>query len=124
MENQNIADYMKEYESFADNFRKTEVSAEEIGELIMKMAVYYARYNVRLSDAIRAFSMKKAEFQKQTDPTSGKAMSTSKSEILADATPEASVYELARIHVQNIQEYINSLKSLQRGVQFEYASNT
>lgn len=124
MENQNIADYMQEYEAFSDNFRKTEVSAEEIGELIMKMAVYYARYNVRLSDAIRAFSMKKAEFQNQTDPTSGKSMSTSKSEVLADATPEASVYELARIHVQNIQEYINSLKSLQRGVQFEYASNT
>jgi glycyl-tRNA synthetase alpha subunit len=124
MENENIADYMQEYETFANNFRKTEVSAEEIGELIMKMSVHYARYNVRLSDAIRAFSFKKAEFQNQTDPTSGKAMSTSKSEVLADATPEASVYELARIHVQNIQEYINSLKSLQRGVQFEYASNT
>lgn len=124
MENENITDYMQEYEEFANNFRKTEVSAEEIGELIMKMAGYYARYNVRLSDAIRAFSLKKAEFQSQTDPASGKAMSTAKSEILAGATPEASTYELARIHVQNIQEYINSLKSLQRGVQFEYASTT
>jgi hypothetical protein len=122
METQNIADYMNDYETFVKNFRKTEVSGEETGELIMQMAGYFARYNVRLSDALRAFSLKKAEFQNQTDPTSGKAMSTSKAEILADATPEAAVYELARVHVQNLEQYINSLKSLQKGIIIEYSN--
>lgn len=123
METENTPDYIQDYETFVRNFRKTEVSGEEVGELIMQMAGYFARYNVRLSDALRAFSLRKAEFQNQTDPTSGKAMSTSKAEILADATPEATAYGLARIQVQNIQEYINALKALQKGVLQEYANS-
>jgi len=122
METENTPDYIQDYETFVKNFRKTEVSGEEVGELIMRMAGYFARYNVRLSDSLRAFSLRKAEFQNQTDPTSGKSMSTSKAEILADATPEAAAYGLARIHVQNLEQYINALKALQKGVIIEYSN--
>jgi len=116
-------DYMIDYESFSNNFRKTEVSGEECGEMVMKMAGYYSRYNVRMGDALRAFSTVKADFQNQIDQTSGKSMSTSKAEILADATEQAATYEMARIHVNNIQEYINALKSLQKGVLNEYSNS-
>ncbi len=112
---------MLEYESFASNFRKTEVSGEEVGELIMKMAGHFARYNVRMGDALRAFSAVKSSFQSQVDTSTGKTMSSAKAELLADATPEANVYEMARIHVNNIEQYINSLKSLQKGVLNEYS---
>jgi len=115
-------DYLQKYEDFMNKFRLTECSGEEVGELIMQMAGYFARYNVRLSDALRAFSLRKAEFQNQTDPTSGKAMSTSKAEVLADATPEAAAYELARVQVQNLEQYINALKALQKGVIIEYSN--
>jgi len=116
-------DYMIDYESFMSNFRKTEVSGEEVGEMVMKQAGYFARYNVRLGDAIRAFSAVKADLQNQVDTTTGKPMSSAKVEMLADATKEGADYEMARIHVQNIQEYINALKALQKGVLFEYSQS-
>jgi hypothetical protein len=114
-------DYMKEYEEFIANFRKTEVSGEEVGELIMKMAGHFARYNVRYGDALRAFSAVKSSFQSQIDVSSGKTMSSAKAELLADATPEANTYEMARIHINNIEQYINALKALQRGTLNEYS---
>ena len=114
-------DYMLDYEKFSSNFRKTEVSGEEVGELIMRMAGYYGRYNVRLSDALRNFAIVKADFQNQVDVTTGKAMSSAKAETLAEARPESAAYEIARIHVSNIEQYMNALKALQRGVLNEYA---
>lgn len=112
---------MIDYEAFSNNFRKTEVSGEEVGEMVMRMAGYFARYNVRLGDAIRAYSAIKSDFQNQVDTTTGKAMSTAKAETLAASTVEAANYEMARIHVQNIEQYINALKSLQKGVLNEYS---
>jgi len=114
-------DYTIEYNKFEQNFRLTEVTGEEVGKLIMHMASYFARYNVRLGNALRAFSIIKAGFQNQVDETTGKSMSSAKAETLASATQEAQAYEMARIHIQNIEQYINALKSLQKGVLQEYA---
>lgn len=114
-------DYMIDYKAFQDNFKKTEVSGEEVGEFIMKMTGYFIRYNVRYGDALRAFSGIKAGFQSQIDVSSGKTMSSAKAEVMADATPEADKYEMARIHITNLEQIINSMKSLQRGVQNEYS---
>lgn len=116
-------DYQIEYETFMNNFKKTEVSGEEVGEVVMRMAHYFARYNVRMNDALRAYSLVRAELQNQVDVATGKAMSSSKAETLADATPEAATYQLARAHIQNIEQYINALKALQRGVLFEYSNS-
>lgn len=117
-------DYMLEYEAFQNSFKKTEISGEEVGELIMRLANYYARYNMRMGAALRIFSEKKAFHQNSVDEMTGKAMSSSKAEVLADATPEATSYEIARIHVQNIEQFINSLKALQKGILNEYAHST
>ncbi|MCR4261036.1 MAG: hypothetical protein NUV96_01725 [Candidatus Colwellbacteria bacterium] len=114
-------DYMIDYDTFASNFRKTEVSGEEVGEMIMRLAGYFARYNVRMGDALRAFSRIKADFQSQIDTATGKTMSSAKAEMLADATDEAATYEIARIHIQNLEQYINGLKALQKGVLQEYS---
>ena len=114
-------DYTDEYDKFQSNFKKTEVSGEEVGEIIMRMAGYFARYNVRLSDALREYTLVKAEFQNQIDTATGKAMSSAKAETLSAATKEGAAYELARVHVQNIEQYINALKALQKGVIIEYS---
>ena len=115
-------DYINDFEAFQSNFKRTEVSGEEIGEIIMKMAGYFARYNMKMGQALRVFSGVKAKFQNSIDEVTGKSMTSSKAEVLADATEEANTYEMSRIHVNNIQEYINSLKSLQRGIINEYAN--
>lgn len=112
---------MIDYKAFQDSFKKTEVSGEEVGELIMRMAGYFSRYNVRMGEALRAFSGVKADLQNQVDQATGKTMSSAKAETLADATPEAATYEMSRIHVTNIEQMINALKALQRGVLNEYS---
>ena len=115
-------DYLIEYQGFQDKFRLTQVSGEEVGELIMHLANYFARYNVRMGDALRAFSAIKAGFQNQVDEATGKTMSSAKAETLADATPEANTYEMSRIHVVNIEQMLNAMKALQRGVLTEYSN--
>lgn len=115
-------DYMVDYEKFMNDFKKTEVSGEEVGEMVMRMAGYFARYNVRLSDALHIYVIVKARFQNQLDGS--KPMSTAKAEILAEATSEAALYELNKIHVQNIEQYLNALKSLQKGVLAEFSYST
>ena len=112
-------DYMADYEAFQKEFKLTETSPDKVGELIMKMAGHYARYNIRFSMKLRNFSLVKAKLINSADDN-GKAMTASKAEMLADATDEAKDFELARIHLQNIQEYINSLKSLQKPLMIEY----
>ena len=114
-------DYMLDYEAFSNNFKKTEVSGEEVGEMVMRMAGHFARYNMKMGDALKSFSKIKADFQGQVDHNTGKAMSSSKAEILADATPEAAEFEMSRIHVTNLEQYINALKALQKGVLTEYS---
>lgn len=117
-----VPEYIEQYVEFEENFKKTEVSAEEVGELIMRMTTHYIRYNVKFGEALRKFSEVKAEYQTQLDPQTSKPMSTAKAETLAEATPEAAEYQMTKIHVTNIQEIINSMKSLQRAISNEYAN--
>lgn len=116
-------DYLTEYEEFMNRFKLTEVSGEEVGVLVMRMAHYFAKYNVRYANALRAFRIRAQEISNTTDATTGKAITAAKAEVAADSTEEAAAYELARVHVQNIEQAINALKALQRGVLQEYANS-
>lgn len=114
-------DYMVEYNTFSSNYRLTEISGEEIGMLIMKMVAHYAKYNMKLKDALRDYSIVLRDFQTQIDPATGKAMSSTKAESLAAATEVAARYSEMKIHISNIEQYINGLKALQKGVLQEYS---
>ena len=114
-------EYIAEYESFMKGFNLTEIGAEEIGALIAKMSMFYSRYNLKMGDALRKYSRVKADFQTQVDEANGKPMSSAKAETLSAATDESASYELARIHLANIEQNINALKALQKGVLLEYA---
>ena len=113
-------DYLVEYEKFQVEFKKTETSPDQVGEMIMRMAGYYARYNLRYADTLHAFSRVMEGLINSPDTQTAKAMTASKAEMLGNATPECAAFQLARIHVANIQEYINSLKSLQKSLMVEY----
>lgn len=116
-----VEPYAQEYDQFMQTFKKTQVSGEEVGELIMRLGHYYARFNIRMVQALNEFSGVQAVYMNGTDEATGKPMTASKAEVLADATPEAYAYEMARVHVQNIEQMLNALKSLQKGVLGEYA---
>lgn len=116
-----MPDYMEEYNTFVSNYKLTEVSAEEIGHLIIKMTSYYGKYNMKLKGALRDYSIVMRDFQTQVDPSTGKGISSAKAEVMAAATEVAANYEGARIDIGNIEQYINGMKALQKGVLSEYA---
>lgn len=117
-------DYMTEFHQFQGDFKRGQTSPDEVGELIMRMAGHYAKYNIEYAGKLQTFSAVMAELINSVDIQSGKGMTASKAEILGDATTESAAFQIAKIHVNNIQEYINSLKSLQKSLMVEYHQMT
>lgn len=112
-------DYAEEYHNFVTEYKLTEVSPEEVGAMIIRMGNYYIAYNLRFAAAIKVFSQVRQAIMSQADPLTGKAITASKADAEADATPEADVYHHMKIHVDNLNQTIQALKSLQRAVQQE-----
>lgn len=113
--------YMKEYNEFISSYKTKEISGEEIGEKITRMAQYYAIHNIRLLDANKKLSLVAMEKEAIVDESTLKQISSAKAKILTDATTEAHEYAEQKTHVQNIEQFINALKSLQKGVLNEYS---
>ena len=112
--------YIDDYENFLDDFRNKEVSGEEVGEMIARMSQHFSRHNLVLIRAMRVYSKIKVSMLSQTEGVTGKMISATKAGTLAAASDEASAYEEARAHVQNLEQSINALKALQKGIIFEY----
>ena len=112
--------YIEVYGEFLDSFRLKEISPEEVGLLIAKFSQYFMQYNMLAQRSLKVYSGVKRNILTGTD-SNGKELSVSKADALADATEEAAAYEEARAHVQNIEQCINALKSLQKGQLFEYS---
>jgi len=113
--------YLTEYRNFISSYKRGETSAEEIGEIISRMAQYFAEKNMLLGDQEKILHRVAAEIIQQTDPQTLKAISAVKAEILIKATPENEGASMTKIHLENIEQYINAMKSLQKGVMNEYA---
>lgn len=114
-------DYLIEYETFMSTYKRAQVGGEEVGEVIMRLAAHFGRYNTQLANAARAYHEVKALIYDGADTQTGKPVTASKAEVLADARPEATVYREYKAHVTTIEQMINALKALQKGVLNEYA---
>lgn len=112
--------YQTEYADFLDNYKSGEVGGEEIGEKIARFAQYFSMYNMEFAVADFERSKVAATNESKTDDN-GKQMSSTKAQAMTDATPEAAAYRKAKAHVQNLDQIINALKSLQKGVLNEYS---
>lgn len=113
-------EYLIEYDKFITSYKRSEVSGEEVGEVIARLAQYFAQYNLMMVGFDRKLSLVAKDIESRADD-SGKTISSSKAQIFTAATTEANDYRTARAHLQNVEQMINSLKSLQKGVLNEYA---
>ena len=113
--------YLVEYNKFIKDFSIGQVTGEEVGEVIVRMVSYFAEYNLKLVLAERALSLAAKENSEITDESNGKQISVAKAEILTEATDEASSARELKCHKENCENFINALKSLQRGIMNEYA---
>lgn len=110
--------YKLEYEDFVRGFQQREIDSREVGEMIAKMAVYFGMYNLEMVVTLRAYTRALRDISNQTD-LSGKLISGTRAEQLAEATDEYHDYQMSKAHVSNIEQIINALKALQRGVMNE-----
>lgn len=112
--------YLDEYSVFMDNYKSGAVSAEEVGEKIARFAQYFAMHNLEFAVADHERAKVAAANETKADEN-GKQMSSTKAQAITEATVEAAAYRKAKVHVQNIDVMINSLKSLQKGLLNEYS---
>ena len=113
--------YLIEYKAFIDSYKRSEVSGEEVGELIARMAQYFAMQNLKTVACERDMYIIGKDIESRADE-GGKVISSAKAQAIISATPEADKYRTARAHRDNIEQCINALKSLQKGVLSEYIS--
>ena len=113
--------YLDEYNTFLSTYHRGQVSGEEVGEVIVKMASYFAQYNMSMVLAERKLALVARDIESRVDEASGKAITSAKAKTFIDATDEAHAYNMERAHTQNIEQFLNGLKALQKGVMNEYA---
>ena len=108
-------EYKKVFKELMDAIEAGSVSVSDVGVFIVKLSNHYADYNLKMVDAIHVANNAAKDCEEQTD-TNGKAISSAKAKVLAEATAEAHEYEIARAHVQNIEHFIEAAKALQKGL--------
>lgn len=113
-------DYKQIYADFLENYKKGAIDGESVGEIIVRIVQCFAAYNLKTANAEITFNIKAAEIEQSKDPLNFKFISSSKAKILANATDEYSLFLLNRAHLNNIEQYINALKSLQKGILQEW----
>lgn len=121
MDNTPLPAYIQEFNEFMASYHTREVTGEEIGELIARMAQFFASYNLEMVEKERKISLVSRDIESRVDEN-GKPISSTKAKIFSEATDEMYNFNLVKAHVQNIETYINSLKALQKGALQEYQS--
>jgi uncharacterized protein YbcV (DUF1398 family) len=103
-----------------EDFKLKEVSGEEVGLMVAKMAQFFSRYNLMLVRATKNYNSVAKDIYNMIEDN-GKPITSSKAEIVAAATQEADEVRELKAHVGNTEQMINALKSLQKGILNEYA---
>lgn len=112
--------YKKTFDSFITKYKGGQVSGEDVGEVIVLLAQEFANYNMTLAIKESIVSKIAAEKVQSTDELTGKPISVSKAEILVKATEEHADTRATKVDLENIEQFINSLKFLQKGILNEY----
>lgn len=107
--------YQVEYDRFMQLYNVGAATGEQVGEVIAKLAQYFSSANLNFAAASVAANKKAAEIEAGTDDN-GKPISSAKAAVYSEATDEHAAYLVSRAHVQNLEQMINGLKSLQKGV--------
>lgn len=116
-------DYQKLYDEFISKYNKTETSPSEVGEILARLAGVYPNYNSTKISTEKAYASICKDEVLKTDDQTGKAISSSKAQTLADATSQAFEFRIARGHIENLEMMIGVLKFLQKALEVEYLNS-
>lgn len=115
--------YQEIYDTFIAKYNRAEVTPSEVGEVLARIAGVFPNYNMAAIKAERSFALISRDEVLKTDESTGKAVSATKAETIAQASTEATAFKTARGHVQNIEMLIGSLKFLQKSLEVEFLNS-
>ncbi len=115
--------YQVLYQEFIAKYNKTETTPSEVGEVLVRLAGIYPNFNMTKIAAEKAYSVVCKNEVLKTDDQTGKAISSSKAQTLADSSQEAFDFRTAKGHVENIEMMIGVLKFLQKSLEVEYLNS-
>lgn len=113
-------EYLNEYKEFMSSFQKGVTTGEDVGILIARMAQYYADANFRFASTMVTYNKVAAEISNSTEE-SGKPLTVAKANTMAEATIQFENYLNEKVNIANIEQIINALKALQKGILNEYS---
>lgn len=112
--------YLDTYREFLQKYNTSPTSAEEIGRVMQEITDSYCTANIECAQALIEFNAKYKEIETSQDE-SGKMISSSKAKVVAEGSNESNAYIMKKAHLENCEQIINSLKSLQKGALNEYS---
>lgn len=116
--------YQVLYNEFLSRYNKTETTPSDVGELLVRLVGVFPNYNMTKIATEKIYAAKCKEEILRVDDQTAKAVSASKSQVLADASQEAADFRAAKGHVENIEMQIGVLKFLQKALETEYLSSS
>lgn len=114
-------DYRSVYNDFQKSYLKGTTTGEDVGDAICRLAQCFADYNLKTIHSEITANTRAAEIEQGLDENTGKHITSAKAKIVSEATPEHAQFLLNKTHLENIDQFINALKYLQRGILNEYA---
>lgn len=111
------------YNEFLSKYNKTETTPSEVGEILVRLAGVYPNYNMTKIASEKSYAKICKDEVTKTDDQTGKAISSSKAQTLADASQEAFDFKTSRGHVENLEMMIGVLKFLQKALEVEYLNS-
>lgn len=108
------------YSKFMEGYKRAQVSGEEVGELIARLAQQFAKFSLAAVSAERRRNSIAQDIESRTDEATGKPIASTKAKVFTRATDEYHDLHVARAHVANVEQYLNAMKALQKGVLNEY----
>jgi hypothetical protein len=112
--------YIEEYNAFMDNYSKGTTSGEDVGIVIARLAQYYCEANNKLSSASKIYNKRYATVIEGVEDNL-KPITAAKAKVLIDASQESEIFGEAKTRLENIEQLINALKYLQKGILNEFS---
>lgn len=110
--------YQTKYDEFIKTYKTGVVTAENVGLVIAQMTQYYCESNLLYAKRLNNFC-EVARANEASKDESGKILSSAKAKVMSEATEEAYALNFAKVHIENLEQILNSLKALQRGIMIE-----
>lgn len=111
--------YQKEYSEFLTKYGKGITDGEDVGAVIARMAQYFVEFNIKYGKVLMAYNLAARAIEESCDDDTGKPISSTKAKVIASATPQNDDLTQVKVHLDNLEQIINALKSLQKGILFE-----